>query len=97
VRLKEHGLELIEVADNGRGVAAGNQEALALKYHTSKIANFGDLEVGGGGVRRRGITVVKGAQQQQQQQQQQQHQLLMVWLLRYAHTLCAFNSLRALA
>ncbi|KAI8471868.1 MAG: hypothetical protein J3K34DRAFT_520228 [Monoraphidium minutum] len=44
VRLKEHGLELIEVADNGRGVAGEDHDALALKYTTSKIAAFGDLE-----------------------------------------------------
>ena len=45
VRLKEHGLALIEVADNGRGVRVQDHEALAAKYHTSKIRGFGDLEV----------------------------------------------------
>ena len=44
MRLKEHGLELIEVADNGRGVAPADYEALALKHATSKISDFGDLE-----------------------------------------------------
>ena len=43
MRLKEHGSELVEVADNGSGVAPENYEALTLKYHTSKIATFADL------------------------------------------------------
>ncbi|CAI7792299.1 unnamed protein product [Closterium sp. NIES-53] len=44
VRLKEFGAELIEVADNGCGVAPPNWQALTLKYHTSKIAHFADLQ-----------------------------------------------------
>eukprot|EP00878_Enallax_costatus_P029399 GHUV01031875.1.p1 GENE.GHUV01031875.1~~GHUV01031875.1.p1 ORF type:complete len:213 (+),score=63.68 GHUV01031875.1:275-913(+) len=44
VRLKEHGLQLIEVADNGRGVQPKDYEALALKYHTSKLSDFSGLE-----------------------------------------------------
>lgn len=35
----------LQVADNGRGIAPHDYEALALKYHTSKLAQFGDLEV----------------------------------------------------
>jgi DNA mismatch repair protein PMS2 len=54
VRLKEHGLDLIEVADNGRGVDAGDYAALALKYTTSKISRFGDLEVAVAGGRAQG-------------------------------------------
>lgn len=76
VRLKDHGLQLIEVgsgviphagplkdasvhplnlsrfisgqqvADNGRGVQPKDYDALALKYHTSKLSDFSDLEVG---------------------------------------------------
>ena len=46
VRLREHGLELVEVSDNGGGVAEDNFEALTLKHHTSKIRDFSDLEVG---------------------------------------------------
>jgi hypothetical protein len=34
-----------QVADNGRGIAPQDYEALALKYHTSKLAQFDDLEV----------------------------------------------------
>lgn len=45
VRLRDHGLSLIEVADNGSGVAPPNYEGLVKKYHTSKISNFKDLEV----------------------------------------------------
>ena len=47
VRLKEYGGELVEVADNGHGVSPGNYQALTLKYHTSKITDFGDLQAGG--------------------------------------------------
>ena len=46
VRLKEHGSALVEVADNGRGVAPEDYQALTLKYHTSKIHGFADLTVG---------------------------------------------------
>jgi DNA mismatch repair protein PMS2 len=44
VRLKEHGSELIEVADNGQGVTPADYEALMLKYHTSKLSSFDELE-----------------------------------------------------
>eukprot|EP00884_Botryococcus_braunii_P005905 jgi/Botrbrau1/15315/Bobra.0319s0005.2 len=44
VRLKEHGCDLIEVADNGGGVAQENYQALTLKYHTSKIEDVTDLQ-----------------------------------------------------
>ena len=47
IRLKDHGSELIEVADNGCGVEKRNYTALTLKYHTSKISDFADLEVRG--------------------------------------------------
>ena len=45
VRLKEYGSELIEVADNGSGVEPENYQKLTLKYHTSKIQQFSDLQV----------------------------------------------------
>ena len=44
MRLKEHGSELIEVADNGCGVQPESYEALTLKYHTSKLRSFNDLQ-----------------------------------------------------
>lgn len=34
-----------QVADNGRGVQPKDYDALALKYHTSKLSDFSDLEV----------------------------------------------------
>ncbi|XP_061823445.1 mismatch repair endonuclease PMS2 [Nerophis lumbriciformis] len=43
VRLKEHGIELVEVSDNGKGVEEANFEALTLKHHTSKLRDFSDL------------------------------------------------------
>ena len=46
VRLREYGSELIEVADNGCGVSPTDYQSLTLKYHTSKLQHFGDLQVG---------------------------------------------------
>ena len=48
VRLKEHGSELVEVIDNGCGVADSNLQSLTLKHYTSKIRDFSDLEEGVG-------------------------------------------------
>ena len=45
IKLKEYGSELIEVADNGSGIAEQDYQALTLKYHTSKISQMSDLEV----------------------------------------------------
>jgi DNA mismatch repair protein PMS2 len=44
IRLKEWGVDSIEVSDNGSGVPPRNYEGLTLKYHTSKISGFNDLE-----------------------------------------------------
>lgn len=46
VKLKDMGLESIEVTDNGSGIEKDNYETLALKHHTSKLAEFADLENG---------------------------------------------------
>ncbi|KAM9463079.1 mismatch repair endonuclease PMS2 [Clarias gariepinus] len=43
IRLKESGIELVEVSDNGRGVEEENFEGLTLKHHTSKLRDFSDL------------------------------------------------------
>ncbi|XP_051925592.1 mismatch repair endonuclease PMS2 [Hippocampus zosterae] len=43
VKLKEHGIELVEVSDNGKGVEEANFEGLTLKHHTSKLKDFSDL------------------------------------------------------
>lgn len=43
IRLRDHGISLVEVSDNGRGVEEENFEGLTLKHHTSKIRDFGDL------------------------------------------------------
>ncbi|XP_059054058.1 mismatch repair endonuclease PMS2 [Achroia grisella] len=43
VRLKNYGIELIEVSDNGTGVTEDNFTALTLKYHTSKLSDYSDL------------------------------------------------------
>ena len=44
LRLEHYGADLIEVSDNGTGIAPENHAALALKHHTSKLAEFADLE-----------------------------------------------------
>lgn len=44
VRLKEYGSELIEVADNGYGLSPENYESATMKYCTSKISTFSDLQ-----------------------------------------------------
>ncbi|KAK9915857.1 hypothetical protein WJX75_005272 [Coccomyxa subellipsoidea] len=44
IKLKEYGSELIEVADNGCGISNENYRALTLKYHTSKLTSFADLQ-----------------------------------------------------
>eukprot|EP00929_Paragymnodinium_shiwhaense_P011846 TRINITY_DN11818_c0_g1_i1.p1 TRINITY_DN11818_c0_g1~~TRINITY_DN11818_c0_g1_i1.p1 ORF type:complete len:918 (-),score=210.40 TRINITY_DN11818_c0_g1_i1:135-2888(-) len=43
VRLRENGSELLEVVDNGRGIAAEDFEKLATRHATSKIRDYGDL------------------------------------------------------
>jgi len=44
VRLENYGADLIECVDNGKGINSKNHEAIALKYHTSKLASFNDLD-----------------------------------------------------
>ncbi|XP_062619976.1 mismatch repair endonuclease PMS2-like [Saccostrea cucullata] len=43
IKLKDYGLESIEVSDNGSGVEESNFEGLTLKHHTSKLQDFTDL------------------------------------------------------
>ncbi|KAK6525613.1 hypothetical protein TWF281_010668 [Arthrobotrys megalospora] len=44
IRFKNHGLDLIEVSDNGQGIAPENFDKLALKHYTSKLRTYEDLE-----------------------------------------------------
>jgi len=44
VRLKEHGVELLEVADNGKGIPVESRNGVALRHHTSKLEEFDDLQ-----------------------------------------------------
>jgi len=43
VRFKNHGLDSIEVQDNGSGIAPANYENVALKHYTSKLSSYDDL------------------------------------------------------
>lgn len=43
VRFKNHGLDSIEIQDNGNGIAPEDFETLALKHHTSKLSDYDDL------------------------------------------------------
>ncbi|KAH8370542.1 hypothetical protein KR093_003986, partial [Drosophila rubida] len=43
IKLKDQGLQGVEVSDNGCGVEETNLEGMTAKYHTSKIREFVDL------------------------------------------------------
>lgn len=43
VRFKDHGLDSVEVQDNGAGVSSEDYETIALKHHTSKLDNYDGL------------------------------------------------------
>ncbi|KAJ9099264.1 hypothetical protein QFC21_004145 [Naganishia friedmannii] len=43
VKIKDNGLESIEVVDNGAGISEADWQSAALKHHTSKISSFDDL------------------------------------------------------
>lgn len=43
VRFRTHGLDAIEVQDNGVGISGENYETLALKHHTSKLSSYDNL------------------------------------------------------
>ncbi|OCL11831.1 DNA mismatch repair protein MutL [Glonium stellatum] len=43
VRFKNHGLDSIEVHDNGGGIAPEDYETIALKHYTSKLSAYDDL------------------------------------------------------
>ncbi|KAL1623559.1 ATP-binding mismatch repair protein [Neofusicoccum ribis] len=43
VRFKNHGLDSIEVQDNGHGIAPDDYETIALKHYTSKLSTYDDL------------------------------------------------------
>ncbi|MBA0805387.1 hypothetical protein Gohar_004905, partial [Gossypium harknessii] len=44
IALKEYGEECFQVIDNGCGISPANFKVVALKHHTSKLADFPDLE-----------------------------------------------------
>ena len=43
IRFKNNGLDSIEIADNGAGIAPEDFDSLALKHYTSKLAKYDDL------------------------------------------------------
>ncbi|KAJ9116412.1 hypothetical protein QFC22_004854 [Naganishia vaughanmartiniae] len=43
VKIKDNGLDAIEVVDNGAGINEADWQSAALKHHTSKISSFADL------------------------------------------------------
>ncbi|GAA5827519.1 hypothetical protein JCM11251_003846 [Rhodosporidiobolus azoricus] len=43
VTFRDHGLEAIEVEDNGKGIEKEDWPGIALKHHTSKLTSFSDL------------------------------------------------------
>lgn len=44
IALKDYGKEWFQVIDNGSGISSNNFKVLALKHHTSKLAEFPDLQ-----------------------------------------------------
>ncbi|GAB4829905.1 hypothetical protein Ancab_019551 [Ancistrocladus abbreviatus] len=44
IALKEYGEECFQVIDNGCGISPNNFKVLALRHHTSKLADFPDLQ-----------------------------------------------------
>lgn len=44
IRLRQYGSELIEVIDDGPGIAEQDFQTITLKHYTSKIQNYDDLE-----------------------------------------------------
>lgn len=43
MRFKNQGLDVIEVQDNGSGIAPSNYASVALKHHTSKLSSYDDI------------------------------------------------------
>ncbi|OCK78194.1 DNA mismatch repair protein MutL [Lepidopterella palustris CBS 459.81] len=43
VRFKNHGLDSVEVQDNGGGISPEDYETIALKHYTSKLSSYDDL------------------------------------------------------
>ncbi|WVW82358.1 hypothetical protein I302_104365 [Kwoniella bestiolae CBS 10118] len=43
VRIKDNGLDSIEISDNGSGIAESDWESIGLKHHTSKLPSLSDL------------------------------------------------------
>lgn len=43
VKLKNMGVDSIEVSDNGAGIDPCNYDGIAMKHHTSKLADFKDV------------------------------------------------------
>ena len=44
IKIQDHGLRSITVVDNGSGVKPEDFESLTAKHHTSKLADFEDLD-----------------------------------------------------
>lgn len=44
ISLKDYGAGSFQVSDNGSGISPNNFKVLALKHHTSKLADFPDLQ-----------------------------------------------------
>jgi DNA mismatch repair protein PMS2 len=43
VRFRNHGLDAVEVQDNGAGISPDDYETIALKHYTSKLSSYDDL------------------------------------------------------
>ncbi|OCF30386.1 hypothetical protein I316_07993, partial [Kwoniella heveanensis BCC8398] len=43
VRIKDNGLDTVEISDNGSGISEADWESIGLKHHTSKLPSLVDL------------------------------------------------------
>jgi DNA mismatch repair protein PMS2 len=44
IRFKNHGVDAIEVTDDGSGIAASDYNHIGQKHHTSKLSTFENLD-----------------------------------------------------
>ncbi|KAI9784840.1 MAG: hypothetical protein M1839_001570 [Geoglossum umbratile] len=63
VEISANALDVVQVKDNGHGIAAGDRDAMAVRYSTSKISDLRELEnIGGRSLGFRGVALSAACQ-----------------------------------
>jgi len=63
VEISANTLDVVQVKDNGHGIAPGDRDAMAVRYSTSKISNLRELEsLGGRSLGFRGVALSAACQ-----------------------------------